>query len=57
MVVLLGITTETPEVEYGWIEPGAPLESPVSDCLNRVRCFWEKPDATLASALMKQGCL
>jgi mannose-1-phosphate guanylyltransferase len=57
MVVLLGITPETPEVEYGWIEPGALLESPVSDSLSRVRCFWEKPDATLASALMKRGCL
>jgi mannose-1-phosphate guanylyltransferase len=57
MVVLLGITPETPEVEYGWIEPGAPLGGPVSDSVCRVRCFWEKPDATLASALMKRGCL
>ena len=57
MVVLLGITPETPEVEYGWIEPGAPLGSPVSDSVYRVRCFWEKPDAMLASALMKRGCL
>jgi mannose-1-phosphate guanylyltransferase len=57
MVVLLGITPETPEVEYGWIEPGGPLGGPVSDSVCRVKCFWEKPDVTLASALMTRGCL
>src|SRR5665213_3484536 len=30
MVVLLGIPPETPEVEYGWIEPGVPLETHLS---------------------------
>lgn len=56
-VVLLGITPETPEVEYGWIEPGTPLGSPESNSIYRVNRFWEKPNAPLASVLMGQGCL
>ena len=31
VVFLLGITPETPEVEYGWIEPGAPLGNPTPE--------------------------
>lgn len=42
VVILLGITPETPEVEYGWIKPGNPLGSPVSDSVCRVSRFWEK---------------
>ena len=54
MVILLGIPPETPEVEYGWIEPGSPLET---DSVCRVNRFWEKPSGTLASSLMERGCL
>ncbi len=43
MVILLGILPETPEVEYGWIEPGIPLGSPVPSNICRVNRFWEKP--------------
>jgi len=57
MIVLLGITPETPEVEYGWMEPGIPLEIPVSNSVCRVSCFWEKPNAKLASDLKERGCL
>jgi mannose-1-phosphate guanylyltransferase len=57
MVVLLGVTPETPEVEYGWIEPGVPLEDPVSSSVYRVSRFWEKPSGMLASDLMDRGCL
>jgi mannose-1-phosphate guanylyltransferase len=57
VVILLGIAPETPEVEYGWIEPGIPLGDPVSDSVCRVCRFWEKPSRALASALMKRGCL
>lgn len=57
VVILLGITAETPEVEYGWIEPGIPLGSPLPDSICRVSCFWEKPNATVASVLMERGCL
>ena len=54
MVILLGIPPETPEVEYGWIEPGSPLET---DSIHRVSRFWEKPSCTVASSLMERGCL
>jgi mannose-1-phosphate guanylyltransferase len=54
MVILLGIPPETPEVEYGWIEPGSPLET---DSIRPVSRFWEKPSSTLASSLMERGCL
>jgi mannose-1-phosphate guanylyltransferase len=54
MVVLLGIPPETRELEYGWIEPGTPLET---DTVCRVRGFWEKPSGVLASSLMERGCL
>jgi len=57
MVILLGITPEAPEVEYGWIEPGISLGIPVPNSVCRVIRFWEKPSAMLASVLMKRGCL
>lgn len=57
VVVLLGVTPETPEVEYGWIEPGNPLENPPTRSVYHVSRFWEKPHQTLASSLMKRGCL
>jgi len=57
VVILLGIPPETPEVEYGWIEPGVPLGHPVPESVTRVSRFWEKPSGTLASQLMERGCL
>jgi len=57
VVVLLGVTPETPEVEYGWIEPGNPLENSPSGSVYHVSRFWEKPHETLASSLMERGCL
>ena len=57
VVILLGIPPETPEVEYGWIEPGIPLGTPVPDSVCRVSRFWEKPHGTLAAELMERGCL
>ena len=57
MVVLLGIPPETPEVEYGWIELGKPLGSPVPESVCRVSRFWEKPSAPMASTLIEIGCL
>jgi mannose-1-phosphate guanylyltransferase len=56
-VVLLGIPPETPEVEYGWIEPGVAIEVPLSESVCRVSRFWEKPTAPIASQLMAKGCL
>ena len=57
VVILLGITPETPEVQYGWIEPGIPLGVPVRDFVCRVSHFWEKPSRPLAADLMARGCL
>ena len=56
-VVLLGIPPETPEVEYGWIEPGVPIEGRRAEAVCRVSRFWEKPTAPIASQLMAKGCL
>ena len=56
-VVLLGITPEAPEVEYGWIEPGSPIHTRSTGTLHCVHRFWEKPAFALAQALLGRGCL
>ena len=53
----LGAIAEHPEVGYGWIEPGATLESPFTKSLLRVRRFWEKPPLHVAQLLHARGCL
>jgi mannose-1-phosphate guanylyltransferase len=57
-VILLGIPPDSPEVEYGWIEPGAAVDgaAPVSPVFPVSR-FWEKPHRKLAGELMARGCL
>jgi len=57
VVILLGVTPETSEVGYGWIEPGSPLENSPSRSVYHVSRFWEKPHQRLASSLMERGCL
>jgi mannose-1-phosphate guanylyltransferase len=54
-VVLLGSPARSAHVEYGWIEPGAPLADD-SGCFT-VRGFREKPSADAAMALFEQGAL
>jgi len=56
-VILLGVEPETPEVSYGWIEPGPRLEGPFSASISHVKRFWEKPSETIAFDLMRSGCL
>jgi mannose-1-phosphate guanylyltransferase len=56
-VVLLGITPTAPETEYGWIEPQPSILASVERSITRVKKFWEKPGSSLASSLMKRGCL
>jgi mannose-1-phosphate guanylyltransferase len=56
-VVLLGMTPSSPEIEYGWIEPHSSILSSMPRSITRVRRFWEKPTAAVASNLMKRGCL
>src|SRR6516162_2114816 len=53
-VVLLGVTPDSPEEAYGWIEPGTALpNSPAFE----VRCFWEKPSRKAAARLMRRRTL
>ncbi|MBI2157574.1 MAG: hypothetical protein HYU26_11835, partial [Candidatus Rokubacteria bacterium] len=54
LVVLLGITPESAETEYGWIEPAEPIPG---SALFRVARFWEKPTPVLAQVLADRGCL
>jgi mannose-1-phosphate guanylyltransferase len=55
---LLGSTPDAPEMEYGWIEPGAPLTNPYAgDRLLNVRQFIEKPGQMAASGLVDRGWL
>ena len=56
-VILLGADAEHPEVEYGWIEPGASVPCPLTNSLAGVRRFWEKPSTPVAQALLAHGCL
>lgn len=56
-VILLGAKAEYPEVEYGWIEPGAGLPCPLPCSLLRVNRFWEKPSTNFAQALCARGFL
>jgi mannose-1-phosphate guanylyltransferase len=57
LIVLLGIVPDTPEVDYGWIQPGSPVRGVSSDSILRVQRFWEKPAHDVAADLFAQGCL
>jgi mannose-1-phosphate guanylyltransferase len=56
-VILLGIPPDSPEVEYGWIEPGVCTDGVVPGSVFSVSRFWEKPPQKLATTLMARGCL
>ena len=53
LIVLLGITPDGPETEYGWIEPGAPVATAHAALgqISHVRRFWEKPTPSIAREL------
>lgn len=55
-VVLLGVRSSYPELEYGWIEIGAPLGREGSE-VYRVRKFHEKPQAQIARILLEQSAV
>ncbi|MGD1092047.1 MAG: sugar phosphate nucleotidyltransferase [Bryobacteraceae bacterium] len=55
--VLLGASPTHPEVGYGWIEPGTPVETAGRGGLFRVMRFWEKPSLPVAKVLLNLGCL
>jgi mannose-1-phosphate guanylyltransferase len=55
LIVLLGLEPESPEVEYGWIEPAQAIRGQAK--VFGVRRFWEKPNKMLAQVLQLRGCL
>ena len=55
LVILLGVEPESPETEYGWIEPAELIAGHRQ--VHRVRRFWEKPCSGLAAVLQLRGCL
>ena len=55
-LVLLGAHPTGPEVEYGWIEPGRPLDAKDREIWD-VRRFWEKPSEERARLCLEAGCL
>jgi mannose-1-phosphate guanylyltransferase len=57
LVILLGITPDGPEEQYGWIEPGPSVHENGSDSFYQVKRFWEKPSRQIAQGLMDRGCL
>jgi mannose-1-phosphate guanylyltransferase len=59
LIVLLGITPDGPETEYGWIERGAPVAPghAVLGRISHIRRFWEKPSPNIARDLCDRGCL
>jgi mannose-1-phosphate guanylyltransferase len=56
-IVLVGAEAEYPEIDYGWIEPGAVVSQTGAGPLCRVKRFWEKPREGQAAELMRLGCL
>jgi mannose-1-phosphate guanylyltransferase len=56
-IILVGADAAYPEVDYGWIEPGAVVSQSVVGPLSRVARFWEKPPLDQARALLDRGCL
>jgi mannose-1-phosphate guanylyltransferase len=56
-LILLGAEAHSPEVEYGWIEPGQVIEDLPAAQLLRVNRFWEKPSVSQARTLLDSKCL
>jgi mannose-1-phosphate guanylyltransferase len=55
IIILIGVRPESPETEYGWIEPAPPAAPERTDGFQWILRFWEKPDAALARALFRRG--
>ena len=54
---MVGAEAEYPEIDYGWIEPGAVVSQTGAGPLCRVKRVWEKPREGQAAELMRLGCL
>jgi mannose-1-phosphate guanylyltransferase len=55
LLILLGVTPDGPEVDYGWIEMGERIAQYFQ--LFRIGRFWQKPSPELATSLWRSGCL
>ena len=55
--VLLGASPNSPEVEYGWIRPGLPLDRTVGQGVRAIHAFMEKPSLTEAYSAWNAGAL
>jgi mannose-1-phosphate guanylyltransferase len=61
-IILVGAKATRPETEYGWIEPGRPLNGGSAHAagaaaIHDVASFCEKPSAAAAEGLLARGCL
>ncbi len=56
-VILLGVKPTDAETDYGWIEPGAPVDQDGRSFIKRINRFTEKPSRERADSLMAEGCL
>lgn len=56
-LVLLGVPPTDAEVEYGWIEPGRPLDRIRGKLVSQIARFCEKPSGREARACLEGGCL
>lgn len=57
LLLTVGVRPDRPEIGYGYIQPGAPLEAPEGLEAFRVEAFHEKPDAATAQRYVKEGYL
>jgi mannose-1-phosphate guanylyltransferase len=53
---LVGVPPDGPQQEYGWIRPGSPISSALSD-LREVEGFVEKPSPSVSRDLFTSGAL
>jgi len=56
-IILIGAKPQWPEVEYGWIEPGAEIAARCRGAIFGVSRFCEKPPLLEARDLMRKGGL
>lgn len=56
-LVMLGVSPDRLELEYGWIQPGHRLSDTPADNLRTVRSLAEKPTAAEADILLQAGGL
>jgi mannose-1-phosphate guanylyltransferase len=56
-IILVGARPASPEVEYGWIEPGEVIARAGQSDIRRVAAFREKPSAEEARDMLARGCL